>query len=121
MYHTDMKYYTVAEFRKNMKEALDRVVKGEEIYIERLGQEFKVVDALGLVPSEEPLKEEPPKGPTEALSVGDALDEIKSQEKARDEELEHCQDPDTRRRIEKDYQETIDALWAQYHELKGTT
>ena len=34
--------YTVAEFRKNMKEALDKAIQGEEVYIERLGQLFRV-------------------------------------------------------------------------------
>lgn len=36
------KYYTVSEFRKNIKEALDLAAQGHTVYIERLGQLFEV-------------------------------------------------------------------------------
>ena len=37
-----VKYYTIAEFRKNLKEALELAIQGEEVYIDRLGQIFEV-------------------------------------------------------------------------------
>lgn len=36
------------------------------------------------------------------------------------EALEYCQDPDTRRNIEKEFKEKIAGHWAMYHSLKPT-
>jgi hypothetical protein len=57
---------------------------------------------------------------TEAPTTpGEALDKIKELEVARDEELEFMQDQKEAYRISKKYKENIQALWDEYHILKG--
>lgn len=49
---------------------------------------------------------------------GYVLNDIKQLELLRDSKLEYCQDPDEYRSIALNFQEQIDELWKEYHQLK---
>lgn len=55
--------------------------------------------------------------PTLRRTKGEVLTEIKQQEKWRDDELEYCQDLDTRKKIEAEYNIAISNLWREYREI----
>lgn len=129
--------YTVRHARANFKKLLDDA-KYHPVAITRNGKTYLLVckDSAYMTKKKvmpEDVYTKPQEGanprsvpinePTSYYSLGSSrtkhtiLDEVKTAEASRDEELEFCQDADSAREVTRKYKQRIDALWTEYREL----
>lgn len=133
-----MEYITITEFRKNTKVILDAAEngpvmlrRGDELYeLKKFGNVLHTNTVSSNVRPDiapinigapdfgeaaiENMKPEKP----QLRTPRDVLKEIDSYKAELKERLEYCQDPDAKAEIEKEGKDTLDALWAEWNQLK---
>lgn len=138
MAHTAL--YSTAGLRSSLREALNYVDRGTEVYVRRHGVNYQLVKAEDLehFPNDieskgdisyvgtnadpnlfEGTKDDNPFVP-EHRTEASIINEINFAEVRRDDALEYCQDPDEAKKIKLKWDTEIQKLWNEYHEMKGT-
>lgn len=114
--------YTVGNFRKNIKAALDSAIT-EPVYVQRGRDMFPIILVATDIPHPAIEAGKAVEGfaivaaaPVAGRHKPDILDEIKARENLR-EDIEYSQDVDTNREIIKTAKSDLDALWDECNAL----
>lgn len=131
--------YSAAGLRSNLREALNFVDRGTEVYVRRHGSNYRITPAedLEYLPNDveedgaisvighnsDPNEVMNVEGEQGGLSPDDRtpesiINEISFAEARRDDAVEYCQDPDEAKRIKLKWDMDIQKLWGEYHSLK---
>lgn len=118
--------YNLSTFRNNIREAFNKAEAGEEVLVERFGLYYSLslTEQRNTVSIGSVLSVKAPNTTKVTISdlkkraIPDILVDIDTLKRQCAEELEYCQDPETRHSIEDEYKNRIQALWDEYKALK---
>lgn len=118
--------YNLSTFRNNIREAFNKAEAGEEVLVERFGLYYSLslTEQRNTVSIGSVLSVKAPNTTKVTISdlkkraIPDILVDIDTLKRQCAEELEYCQDPETRDSIEDEYRNRIQALWDEYKALK---